>query len=661
MRRAVVDQSGLKIVVTGIIISVFIGLIFKSQIRPNIVKQRLEKTLVKLQKDINIDFESVDVQLSEWGIPRPVVAINGIRISPLSTSCNENQIYIESLSFPLSFNLLLSENKTINSLRMSLVEVRIKHLDQCIKASAEKKSVDRLNTGIDSSESESSSRNKSTVQFDKVIRHSNTHLKDVNIDRLRIISPDNLKTAIDFNAVQMNLGYNKDQLSSLLFQSQMLMFKDPNRNLYLLKSDARMHLEINAQNFLSIDADIAGLILDRPLKVKIKTDAEKKVINLFGEFKSVSLKALNYLVRSENRDIEVYDFLSGSTISGFLTGEYSIEKQVGDLFLSKVKILFGGGSLDVNDIHLTSSSGSGWVLKPFDVEISRVDLTKIVEHPYFARVKSSVQNAGFLSGLLQFDAHRRFKLNALLEKGSFYFSNKGLRLNQTFDRFNLKLIADQQKLDLTADDFIYNGKKILGRIHYSQNKINTAQLLTADLKGEILSQDIVKLFTGQSYQPIMSLSFQTDLKTKLFGKGSLNRFDMENMSMNDVTIDYNKDLSQQKEEILIKAQTVKITHMPDEEYFLNQFFKPSIFTDSVLDMQSARIEIEKNKNIDVQFKADAEVKNLAKIKIDRIKLNGVIDDKLFIRGSLGLKSLNKKNSTFSFSGVYDQLNILSEN
>ena len=651
MRKAVVDQSGLKIVVIGIIISVFLGLIFKSQIRPNVVKARLEKTLVKLQKDINIDFESVEVQLSEWGIPRPVVAINGIRISPLNTLCNENQIYIESLSFPLSLNLLLSENKTINSLRMSLVEIRFKHLDQCLK------SANKEATAVNDIRVQNKTEN---VQFDKIVERSSTHLKDVSIDRLRLISPDNLKTAIDFNAVQMALGYKENKLSTLQLQSQLMMFKDPNRNLYLLKSDAKLSLEMSENNFLNIDADIAGLILDRPIKIKVKTDSDKKTINLFGEFKSISLKALNYLVRSENRDVEIFDFLTGSTISGYVTGEYSLEKRFGEILLSKTKLYFGNGVIEVNDIHLNSSEGR-WSLKPFDVAISRIDLTKVIDHPYFSKIKSSIQNTGYLSGMLQYDQNGRVKLNALLEKVSFYFSNRSIRLSQTFDRFNLKLIADNEKIDFSADDFIYNGHKILGHIHYLQKKQQQSQLLTADLKGEILSQDVVKLFTGLSYQPEMSINFQTDLKTKFTGKGNLSRFDIENVSMKEVAVDYVKDLEKEKENILIKSQSIQITQSADEDYVLNQFFKPDIFSNPKIDLQAARIEISKFKTIEVKFKADADIVNESKSKIDKFKMNGEIDNKLNLSGDFGLKSSGKKGSLYNFSGPYDQLNIQQEN
>lgn len=650
MRRAVVDQSGLKIVVIGIIISVFLGLIFKSQIRPNVVKTRLEKTLVKLQKDINIDFESVEVQLSEWGIPRPVVVINGIRISPLHTLCNENQIYIESLSFPLSLNLLLSENKTINSLRMSLVEIRFKHLEQCLKPSH--KETDLTN--------EVRLQNKTdNVQFDKIVERSSTHLKDISIDRLRLISPDNLKTAIDFNAVQMSLGYKENKLSTLQFQSQLMMFKDPNRNLYLLKSDARISLEMNESNFLNFDADIAGLILDRPIKIKVKTDAEKKTINLFGEFKSISLKALNYLVRSENRDVEIFDFLTGSTISGYMTGEYSLDKRIGEILLSKTKVYFGNGTVEVNDIHLSSNDGH-WSLKPFDVAISRIDLTKVIDHPYFSKIKSSIQNTGFLSGMLQYDQNGRVKLNALLEKVSFYFSNRGIRLSQTFDRLNLKLIADSDKIDFSADDFIYNGHKILGHIHYLQKKQQSSQLLTADLKGEILSPDVIKLFTGMSYQPDMNINFQTDLKTKFTGKGTLSRFEIENLAMKDVAVDYVKDIEKGKENILIKSQSLQITQSLDEDYVLNQLFKPDVFSNSTIDLQSTRIEVLKYKTIEVKFKADADLVNASKSKVDKFKLSGTIDDKLNLSGDFGVKSSGKKSSFYNFSGPYDQLNIQQE-
>lgn len=656
MRKAVVDQSGLKIVVIGIVISVFLGLIFKSQIRSNVIKARLEKTLVKLQKDINIDFESVEVQLSDWGIPRPVVIINGIRISPLNESCNENQIYIESLSFPLSINLIVSPNKTINSIHMSLVEVRLKNVEHCFKNNnkplfEEKKSNDY------SSSIQSQVLKVSSFDFDKAIQKSSTHLKDINIDRLRIISLEHLKTAIDFNAVQANLRYTENKLSQIQVQSQLMMFKDIYRNLYLLKAESRLTFDLTNSSFIGVDADLSGLILDRPLKIKIKTDSTQKTVNLFGEFKSISLKALNYLIQSENPQIENYDFLVGSTLSGYLTGEYSLEKHVGDLFFNKVKVYFGGGTVDANEIHLSAGENFRLQLKPFDAEISRVDLTKLSEHSYFSKIKSSVQRAGSLSGLLQYDQNGRIRLNALLEDVSFYFSNKGVRLSQTFDRFNLKLILDNEKNDLIANDFIYNGHKILGQVHYLMKKKQELQTLSADLEGEILNHDVVKLFTGLSYQPFMSLNFQTDFKSKLTGKGTLSQFNIDNVNMEDVFVDYSKDLVAENESFIIKAKTLKVSHSDDEDYILNQFFGPNLIDDSVLNFQSVKIDVVKNKMALIKFKADADLKNEKNIQLEKFKLNGLLDGKLKLIGDFEFKSGSKKISTYSFSGDYDQLNI----
>ena len=106
MKRAVIDQAGLKIILIGLIIAIFFGLIFKSQVRPSVVSERLQKTLDVLKRDLNVDFESAEVKLSDWGLPRATVEITGLRLSPVIQNCQNNQIYIEKLSIPLNFNLI---------------------------------------------------------------------------------------------------------------------------------------------------------------------------------------------------------------------------------------------------------------------------------------------------------------------------------------------------------------------------------------------------------------------------------------------------------------------------------------------------------------------------------------------------------------------------
>lgn len=592
MRRAVVDQAGLRVVMIGLILSLFIGLIFKSQIRSSVVKARLQQSIVRLQKDVNIDFESVEVRLSEWGIPRPVIEIRGVRISPLKANCQENQIYIDNLSFPLSFNLLFSPNKVISTVRISLLEVRAKNTRQCFSknfstenAIANREVLAGRKVSSETTTTAASPVVKEVVTSNQTIeklRNFKSHLNEIKIDRLRIIAVDKMNTAVDFNAVQVLFKYEKERLNELSIQSQLAAFKEADKSYYLFKSDLKVLAKLDEKS--AVTAEFKGLVVDRPFQLKLKNDLQKNSIQFLGEISGISLKAINYIVKVERPQTEVYDFLSGSSMTGFLTGEYYIDERKYEANLKDIKIVVGGGVAEINDIFVIGKSDEKAQIKPFDVQLSHIELTKILSHSTFDSIRPSIQNAGYISGLVQFMDVNNFKVKSLIEKTSFVFSNKGQRVPQVFDSFNLHASLDPQKISLNVNDFILDSQKIHGFLKYSHQTESGDKSLSVDLEGHLLKPDTVKLFTGKASDPEIRLLFATDLKNNLKGSAQIDKISINQFDITKLNLDYEKNLLLKSE--LYNVKTGSLTVAVADGLFDQVLPKPSVtFTQSKLQIQ----------------------------------------------------------------------------
>ena len=131
MKRAVVDQPGFKIIILGLVLSVIMGLLIKGQITPRKMKSKIDQAISKLDPDIKIDFKSIEVKLSDWGWPQPYLEIHDIRLSPVQRICDESQIYIDTVSFPLTWNIIFESKKIIKSLRMNQLEIRLSEFKNC--------------------------------------------------------------------------------------------------------------------------------------------------------------------------------------------------------------------------------------------------------------------------------------------------------------------------------------------------------------------------------------------------------------------------------------------------------------------------------------------------------------------------------------------------
>ena len=577
----------------GLILSLFIGLIFKSQIRSSVVKARLQQSIVRLQKDVNIDFESVEVRLSEWGIPRPVIEIRGVRISPLKPNCQENQVYIDNLSFPLSLNLLFSKEKVISTVRVSLLEIRAKNTRQCFSKNfnAEDAMANRQVLAGRKVNSETTTAAQAAAPVKEVtnanetiekLRNFKSHLNEIKIDRLRVIAVDKMNTAVDFNAVQILFKYEQEKLNELSLQAQVSAFKEADKSYYLFKSDLKVLAKLDDKP--SVTAEFKGLVVDRPFQLRLKNDLQKNSIQFLGEISGISLKALNYIVKVERPNTEVYDFLSGSSMTGFLTGEYYVDERKYEANFKDIKILLGGGVAEINDIFVIGKSDEKAQIKPFDVQLSHIELTKILSHSTFDSIRPSIQNAGYMSGLIQFMDVNNFKVKSLIEKTSFVFSNKGQRVPQVFDSFNLHASVDPQKITLNVNDFILDSQKIHGFLKYSHQTESGDKSLSVDLAGHLLKPDTVKLFTGKASDPEIRLLFNTDLKNNLKGTAQIDKLSINQFDVTKLNLEYEKNLLLKSE--FYNAKTGHLTIAVTEGLFDQVLPKPTVsFTQSKLQIQ----------------------------------------------------------------------------
>ncbi|AZZ36673.1 hypothetical protein CIK05_07690 [Bdellovibrio sp. qaytius] len=641
----------------GVILSLFIGLIFKSQIRSSVVKARLQQVIVKLQKDVNIDFESVEVRLSEWGIPRPVIEIRGVRISPLKANCQENQIYIDNLSFPLSFNLLFSPDKVISTVRISLLEVRAKNTRQCFSKNTHDDSTmanrevlaalpsakTKAETATAAAAAEMPKRESTKEALEK-LRNFKSHLNEVKIDRLRVIAVDKMNTAVDFNAVQLMFKYEQEKLSELTLQSQLSAFKESDKSYYLFKSDLKINLRLDEKP--TLNAEVKGLVVDRPFHLKFKNDLQKNSIQFLGELNGISLKAINYIVKVERPQTEIFDFLSGSSMTGYLTGEYYVDDRKYEANLKDIKIILGGGIAEINDIFVIGKADEKAQVKPFDVQLSHIELTKILSHRVFDNIRPSIQNAGYISGLIQFMDVNQFKVKSLIEKTSFVFSNKGERVPQIFDSFNLHASVDPQKINLNINDFILDSQKIHGTLKYSHQTETGDKSLSVDLEGHLLKPDTVKLFTGKASDPEIKLLFTSDLKNNLKGTASIDKISINQFDITKLALEYEKNLLLKSEFYNVKTGglTVAVSDRAQSSQ-LNVLFD-QILPKPAVSFTQSKLQIQRDGLGKLNFNLKGELKN----KTDLL----VVGEYAPSIAQLSTKG-NFKNQNFNIIGPLDKL------
>lgn len=581
MKRAVIDQAGLKIIFVGLLISVFFGLIFKSQIRSSVVSDRLQKTLDVLKRDLLIDFESAEVKLSDWGLPRPTVEINGLRLSPVMQNCQNNQIYIEKLSIPLSFNLIFSKNKKdqgISTLRASLIEVRIDRLNHCFsknKSKDHQEAVSQLATQISSNTVVNHAEN--TAQISAPQKHQenslqqffkqSTALKEISIDRLRLIAPDIFKLPIDLNAVQLDVKSGENQITAIDLQAQMLSFKDSAKNFYLLKSEINFKAQALDNGQIDLKLNTNGLLIDRPFVFDVRYDQKNNSLEYIGEVKNVSAKAFLQMFQLLNDKQFAFkaSAFGFAAISGYVSGEYFLntnEKEKSNLVFKNLQMIARSGLINVNEINFYNLKEGQF--KPFDLYFNNINMSDMFGLSGDHRLGLSFEEAGFLSGNLSVLNRNDLRLKALVEKSHLIFSNQGRRAVQVFDSYNLVGSYKDSVQSLQLNDFVRGENKIKGFIRYSQ-RINdlkeqsneSSRLkkeLEVNLSGLIFGEDVLELYTGQRQESEINWKLQSDLVTALTSQVEFKSVKYKDIQLKSSVLNVSKDLLKNSDVVLIEAK-----------------------------------------------------------------------------------------------------------
>lgn len=568
MKRAVIDQAGLKIIFIGLIIAIFFGLIFKSQVRPTVVSERLQKTLDVLKRDLNVDFESAEVKLSDWGLPRATVEINGLRLSPVIQSCQNNQIYIEKLSIPLNFSLIFSKNKKnqeISTLRASLIEIRIDRLSHCFKRNENSHTENSENIAATTTDVTEpiQTLTPSEVKQNSLNRFFNqsTALNEVSIDRLRLIAPEIFKLPVDLNAVQLNINSSDDKINTIDIQAQMLSFKDSTKNFYLLKSEINLKAQTQLENDqIDLKLNVNGLLIDRPFAFNVRYDQKNNSLEYIGEIKNVSAKAFLQMYQLlDSRPLGIKTSALGfAALTGYLSGEYFLDANrnvKSNLVLKNLQMIVNSGLVSVNEINFFNLKEG--LFKPFDMYFNNINMSEMFGLSGDHRLGLSFEEAGFLSGSLSVLNRNDIRLKALVEKSHFIFSNQGRRAVQVFDSYNLLGLYKDHMQSVQLNDFIRGENKIKGYIRYSQKTNETEKItkeLDVNLSGIIFSEDVFELYTGQKQEEEISWKLQSDLVSTVISQIDFKSVIYKNIQLKNSQINIVKDLSKNENLVQIDSK-----------------------------------------------------------------------------------------------------------
>ncbi|MEQ1723580.1 MAG: hypothetical protein ABL930_10420, partial [Pseudobdellovibrio sp.] len=460
MSRAVIDQSGFRVVIIGLALSVFLGLAIRAQISETRIQTYLNKSVDRLQADFFVDYESARVNLSSWGMPLPALVIKNIRLSPKTTLCQSSQIFIDELEVPISFSMILGINQTIPKIRAKEIELRLSDIDKCIGSQNSKKEAE-ASIAAKAPKELSVAAQVSTDPSVKNIFSNKTkaELKEIYIEKLKIISSKKPEQPFLFKQMNVELVYDMKRLSEVHIKSKLSAIKDSRSDVYFLNTNLVSIFKAKENNEIETIASISGKLLDGDVQMFAHNFTGSKKISYELAVEQVSVKALYPFFEGIDSDKNINFEKTPISVSFVNNGEvYLADKTSLDSKFKKVQINVENGFLKSNEIEFNYSD-SKFSFKPFDLSISALSLSKLKNIEGLKRKLDSFDNLGDLSGSLAFKSENSYVIKGNIKNIQAVFSNRGRRDLQTIDSVDVSFERSANNLKIAASKFILGGEK----------------------------------------------------------------------------------------------------------------------------------------------------------------------------------------------------------
>lgn len=515
MKRAVVDQPGLKIIVLGLLISLFIGLTLRSQITPAKIHERLKKLAVDFEqknksKKLAIDFTESQLLLSDWGFPFPHLSVKNVKVSSRTSSCADNQIFIESLDFPFSWLKILSFTEDqIDSVRAGLVELRLDNPDQCF---AESQAADQQSPGP-------SEMSKSVPSIAPIAKLSEARDFHLYIDKLKIIDKHNYNLPVSLQNVGVKIILDQDKLRAVDLKSQLFLFRDHESSLYKFKSDLNIYFESDPQSLIKATAQIHGKLIDKNFEINMeyKNDAHKILIQ--HQIQDLSVKALLALTNKQNiRGQSQLDGITGLSISNKGEGEYDLNARSLNYYkISDILLSSDQSSISVDQVMVHSFKPLKF--EPFKILMNEFDLEKLKSIPAFSVIQKSIYAFGNISGAIAVNSETDVSSEGKVSGLQVIFSNRGQRAFQKIDEFFYKADKNSFVINRISLEGQPTEGEIMIQFKPKENQSTNPIRVRAEISKIKFNESVYNIFSMNQTKPTqISLSLLAEdqqLKSKL--------------------------------------------------------------------------------------------------------------------------------------------------
>lgn len=501
MSRAVIDQPGIRIIVVGLALSVFMGLAIRAQISESRVQTYLNRTIDRLQKEFTVDYGTARVNLSSWGLPLPALLVQNIRLSPKGALCQNSQLFVDELEVPISISAILGISNKVPKIRARSVELRLSDVESCISQQSKPKADEKqaLTPALPVSGA-APPPPEANIQgvFEKKTR---AELKEIDIERLKIVVADRADQPLLFRQMNVGFSYSENRLKSINITSKLNALRDPKSDLFYLNANITGIFKSDESNQIESLLDIKGKLLDGDAHLFMHAFSGSEKVSYEFALDRVSHRAVLPFLKIQDGG-QSYGFEKmTSSLSLTSTGEVFLSRALRvESQFKNIQLNIGEGVLKIDHLSLHHHKGKTKV-SPFVLVAGNISLTHLKNNRDMKRVFDSFENLGELSGSLAYTDEQTYRFQGDVRNIQAVFSNRGRRDLQNIDQVNLRFNRAGQELRISGTEFIIGGQSVAGKFDASYDYESYRTQAQLKLSGKMFNEKIWEQFTYVEQSP----------------------------------------------------------------------------------------------------------------------------------------------------------------
>lgn len=539
----IAEQSGMVVLVSGLLIAFFIGLVVRAAVAPTRVKAMIENAAQTIHKDVQVTFQDAEVSLSDGILPRFAVVISNVVMSSTQECWMQPQLTVDQLRLPVSLYGLLSGRGALEQIQADNVNVQLlgEYKDcrkQLSEASNPHDSISEPPRLVSLQENSSSSTQG---------KYAN-RIESVTIEKLQIGAERYPNYKISLH----DLGFRIKNFESrwMVLNAKTQLFPDQQIGDYF--SHANIHIEYKESPEATLQAHFFGNWREGYYSLVGNYSPADESFVLETELKHIPFsQILSLMQKYDPVDPKLNARQLWLSFQSRYMGDIS---QIAHSPFEVTNLLVDGEQIEIGADKITFRTLNPLTYDPIHLNIQKIGVDKILSffnHTLSTRMFASL---GVFSGTAEIRSAQDIRLQGSHNGLEFIFANKGQRELQSILRMrtSAEFKNDNWKIQLSK---IEPAQGVFdGGISLAANKNFSDLHLKLKVERALFAPAVQKLMTqGGGIGPISS---SLDLSTKsrkvsdIKGSFKVANMNIEGIEMNSTQV----KLNYLKSELLLDAK-----------------------------------------------------------------------------------------------------------